>query len=174
MCHVLKFEVVAAHLKRAVFQQPKKLPGLYSILTPLRNVVYGRIKAHYCRTHSVSPHIENRGLLRHVLWKLLPWHVCVIGGGGYAALAVPVLRQKLYMSIGVAVAFFVGHCTHHHLFCERILFYNLVLLQAMARTAIVLSTYLSLTLSNQLLDRRQTCGANSGYFESCGGCVCVH
>ena len=90
------------------------------------------------------------------------------------AMAVPGLRQKLYMIIGVAVVFYVKYSTLHCLFYEKIIFYNLVLLQAMARTAIVLSTYLSLTLSNQLLDRRQTCGANSGYFESCGGCVCVH
>jgi hypothetical protein len=90
------------------------------------------------------------------------------------AMAVPGLRQKLYMIIGVAVVFYVQHSTRHYLFYERILFYNLILLQAMARTAIVLSTYLTLTLSNQLLGRRQTCGANSGYYESCGGCVCVH
>ena len=90
------------------------------------------------------------------------------------AMAVPGLRQRLYMIMDVAVVFCVKHFTHHYLFYERIILYNFVLLQAMARTAIVLSTYLSLALSNQLLDRRQTCGTNSGYFESCGGCVCVH
>jgi uncharacterized membrane protein len=149
-------------------------PGLYSILTPVRDMVHGRIKAHYCRTHSASLHIENRGLLRHVLWKLLPWHGCVLGGGGYAALDVPGLRQKLYMIIGVAVVFSIEHSTHHYLYNERIVSYNLVLLQAMTPTAIILSTYLSLALSHQSLDRRQTCGTDSGYFESCGGCVCVH